>query len=89
MFDELTRDGEFQFQPDNAPEATESTGEVEKQRGFREWSDDAKERMRQRMLEKWKDPEYRQRVAEGRARAKQQKAATNETEETVENSEEV
>ena len=87
MFDELTRDGEFQ--PDNAPEATESTGEVKKQRGFREWSDEAKEKLRQRMLEKWQDPEYRQRVAEGRARAKQQKAATNETEETVENSEEV
>jgi len=85
MDDVLDREETFEFQPDNAPEASEApqqeaTGESKVTIDRREWSEEAKETLRKIMTERWQDPEYRQKVAEGRARAKQQKAAQNTTE---------
>ena len=85
MDDVLDREETFEFQPDNAPEAgeapqQEATGEEKATGGRKEWSDEAKEKLRQSMTTRWQDPEYRQKVAEGRARAKQQKAAQSTTE---------
>jgi hypothetical protein len=90
MTDELSREEVFEFQPDETVEekpadsTAETATEVEAKKpatGRREWSDESKERLRQKMAERWQDLEYRRKVAEGRARAKQQKGLSTNTSE--------